>query len=440
MNLQASYFQHLQTLQAKCEQALAATGFAQLVIHSGVGLKQRAVDDQYWPLKANPSFMHWLPLAQANHVLVVRPGTKPTLLRPLDTSFWHGPAPIESSHFWEGFELLECAGDAMAAEINNKDTAFIGDTTAFAQALGLPASAINPQALVALLDESRVIKTEYEIACLAEANAIAIRGHQHVVEGFLDGGLSELELHLAYLQRTQQDATETPYCNIVALGPNAAILHHAHYAREKDTAQNQSLLIDAGAMRMGYASDITRTTVRGTSPAARDFAALLAGMEGLQRSICDQIKPGLPYEELHNRSHELLATLLIESGLCKGSAEALVAEGVTRAFYPHGLGHSLGLQVHDVGCRLVPPADADSNAFLRNTSTITSGQVVTVEPGCYFIDALLTPLKASPAGAHVCWAKIDSLRRFGGIRIEDNLVVTSDSSRNLTRDNFSSQE
>lgn len=440
MNLQASYFEHLKDLQAKCEQALARTGFAQLVVHSGVGLKQRSADDQYWPLKANPSFLHWLPLAQPNQVLVIRPGKTPTLIRPLDTSFWHGPAPIEGSHFWERFELLECAPDAMAAEIDSKDTAFVGDATDFADELGLPASAQNPQALVKLLDASRVIKSSYEIACLTEASRIAAAGHRHVQELFLSSGLSELDLHLAYLQRTQQDATETPYCNIVALGSNAAILHHAHYERVKDSKPNQSLLVDAGAMSMGYASDITRTSVRGTSPAAGDFAALIAGMESLQRTLCDQVKPGLLYEDLHNQSHDLLAKLLIDSGLCTGSAEALVAEGVTRAFFPHGLGHSLGLQVHDVGCRLMPPADADANVFLRNTSTIVAGQVFTIEPGCYFIDALLSPLQAASAGAQICWAKIDSLRPFGGIRIEDNLVVTSDSSVNLTRDNWSSQQ
>lgn len=438
MNLQASYNEHIQTLQAGYERALASSGFEQVIIHSGRGLKQRSVDDQYWPLKTNPSFLHWLPIEQPDHVLVIRPGQRPQLIRPQENSIWEGPAHIEGSHFWDSFDLIECAPEAIAGELRVKGSAFIGDVVELADTLGVPVSAQNPGPLVSALEASRVIKSSYEIACLTQASRIAADGHAHVARLFAEGAHSELELHLAYLQRTQQNATDTPYSNIVALGRNAAVLHHVHYRRDKDESAEQSLLVDAGATSMGYASDITRTIVRGTSAAARDFGSLIEGMHALQEKLCAQVKPGLLYEELHNQSHVFLAELLIERELCTGSADALVEQGITRAFFPHGLGHSLGLQVHDVGCRLVPPKG--ENPFLRNTSSVAAGQVFTVEPGCYFIEGLLAPLKASPAGALVSWPMVDRLFSFGGIRIEDNLVVTDDASINLTRDNWPSQQ
>jgi Xaa-Pro dipeptidase len=108
-----------------------------------------------------------------------------------------------------------------------------------------------------------------------------------------------------------------------------------------------------------------------------------------------------------------------------------VPKEVTAAFFPHGIGHSLGLQTHDVGCRRQPPR-AD-NPFLRNTRTIAAGQVFTVEPGVYFIAQLLQPLRQSPLHHWVHWPSVDLLLPFGGARIEDNVVVTSDGHWNLTR-------
>jgi Xaa-Pro dipeptidase len=109
---------------------------------------------------------------------------------------------------------------------------------------------------------------------------------------------------------------------------------------------------------------------------------------------------------------------------------------VTRAFYPHGLGHSLGLQTHDVGCALRKPRE--KNALLRNTSDIAVDQVFTIEPGIYFIDSLLEGLRAQPAGATVDWSAVDVLAPFGGARIEDDVHVVGGEAvvRNLTREHL----
>jgi Xaa-Pro dipeptidase len=288
---------------------------------------------------------------------------------------------------------------------------------------------------VARLDELRVFKTPYEIACLAEANRIAALGHRAVRDAFLAGERRELDLHLLYLGATRQDDAETPYKNIVAVGAASAILHHVHYRRDASAAR--SLLLDAGATCRGYASDITRTHVAldGTEEATL-FAALLEGMERLQRALVEGVRVGRPYETLHDEAHVRLGALLEETGVVRMSAEACAASGVSRMFLPHGLGHSLGLQTHDVGCAKIRPRA--ENAWLRNTRVIEPGQVFTIEPGLYFIDTFLSELRGGPHGGAVDWRKVEALAPFGGIRIEDDVVVLPDGavtrSENLTRE------
>ncbi len=134
--------------------------------------------------------------------------------------------------------------------------------------------------------------------------------------------------------------------------------------------------------------------------------------------------------------HRLLGELLVESELVSGSAEAAVEGGITRAFCPHGLGHSLGVQVHDVagrttrdGTPLPPPIQ---HPALRLTRELEAGMVVTIEPGLYIIPMLLEPLEADPTGRHVNCALVERLAPHGGIRLEDNVAVTTDTARNLT--------
>ena len=270
-------------------------------------------------------------------------------------------------------------------------------------------------------------KTPYEVECLAEANRRAARGHEELRRLFQDADKSELELHLAFLGATRQDDAETPYKNIVALGKHAATLHHVSYAKRAEPAQ--SLLVDAGACFAGYCSDITRTWVKGAGAAASAFAQLVAGVEAMQQRLCGQVRVGMPYEQLHDESHRQVADILREAGISRLPADELVSRGITRAFYPHGLGHSLGLQCHDVGCALRPPRE--DNPFLRNTTEIAPRQVFTIEPGLYFIEALLAPLRKSP---DVDWKLVDALAAFGGIRIEDDVVVQDRGIRNLTRE------
>ena len=429
------YVDHVRDLESRFADILAKQSWDAAVIHSGSLVKRSTYDDQYWPLRVCPHFQYWLPLAEAEALLVIRPGRRPLLVRSGATSVWEKPAPPESEAFLTALDVV-VAADATSAtrHLGAGRVAFIGEQASSAARWGIQAEHACPSALIAALDELRTTKTPYEVACLAEANRRARAGHEALRAAFAAGDASELDLHLLFLRATAQDDWETPYKNIVALGPSAATLHHVAYGRHATPRDAESLLVDAGATCRGYGSDITRTWTRGSGAAASAFAHLVDEVDAMQRGLCSSARIGMPYEQLHDESHRLVGAVLREVGLARGSVDEIVGGGVTRAFYPHGLGHSLGLQTHDVGCsvRLAGP----DNPFLRNTTDIATGQVFTIEPGIYFIDSLLSALRTTASGKLVDWSLVAALAPLGGVRIEDDIHVVGGDAvvRNLTRE------
>jgi Xaa-Pro dipeptidase len=425
-HVSALYTAHVAWLSAQYTEALAKAGFDAVVIHSGTPKKRSAFDDQFFPLRPTPELQRWAPLGDEGAYLVFEPGRTAALFWPENRSFWERPAAPEATFFLGVLDVKRLDAPELPP---GKRVAFVGEDAAAAEKLGL-LSAMNPKALLDAVDATRTRKTDYEIACLAEANRRASFGHEALRRAFESGDESELALHLMYLGATRQDDQETPYKNIVAAGRNAAVLHHVAYGR--DPAKAESLLVDAGATCLGYCSDITRTWARPRGAAGETFAGLVDAMEAMQKRLVARVAIGMRYEELHDASHAELSALLVLAGIAKGTPEEIDARGVSRAFYPHGLGHSLGLQTHDVGCAVTTPR-AD-NPFLRNTSRIEEGQVFTIEPGVYFIEGLLAGLRAKPEAALVDWNLVEALAPFGGIRIEDDLVVGERGVRNMTRE------
>jgi Xaa-Pro dipeptidase len=161
-------------------------------------------------------------------------------------------------------------------------------------------------------------------------------------------------------------------------------------------------------------------------------------MEVLQQELIEQIIVGRPYLDLHVAAHEGICEILMQHEIARGSYDELMNEAISAIFFPHGLGHLLGIQVHDVGGRqcnrqgdlLPPPAEYPA---LRNTRTIEPGQVFTIEPGLYFIPSLLNKERSSARGKLINWKLIEQLIPLGGIRIEDNVLVAARGAQNLTR-------
>lgn len=414
---------HIRIIQQRYESVLEAQGYDGLLICSGAAPLHYS-DDQAWHFQGFGPFVHWTGLTGQEHSwLLIRPGQKPALWLHQPVDFWHSTLqlPDEPWHSAIDVQFSEQA-EAPATGLPER-LAVLGDPAVLGQTPGDH----NPSALLTALNETRVHKTGYEVACLKRASEIAMKGHKVVREVFL-AGASEFDLSLAYQQATRQREVDAPYHSIIGINEHAGTLHYQYYDTQAP-ASARSLLIDAGARFRGYGSDITRTTA---GPGEGRFAALVQGMEQLQSRLCRMVAPGVNYVDIHYKAHAGVAALLNASGLATGlSDEALVDSGITRAFFPHGIGHFLGVQVHDVAGKPVP---APENApFLRLTRTLEAGMVVTIEPGLYFIPSLLDPLLASSLGKHLNHSLIGELRGCGGIRIEDNVVVTDAGGDNLTR-------
>jgi Xaa-Pro dipeptidase len=438
VELKDLYRSHIDALTQNSQAALEQAGYEQLVIHSGKLVRKSSFDDQDFPLRTVPMFEWFSDLQWSDSVIILGKNRAPELLALRDNSFWERPVEPDWDIIRAGLEVTEVqSSDAIKDKIEgHSKTAFIGHQSSALESIGANSDNLNPEQLVELLHDHRAIKSAYEIECLAEASRIAVQGHKATERAFKEGMRSELGIHLEYLKATHQDDAQTPYKNIVALGDAAAILHHMHY---RDVPEAKSLLVDAGASSRRYHSDITRSYVADdTDEATALFCNILDQMEKLQLRLCARVKVDDFYEDLHNYANEQIGQILIDTQVLKCGLEEAVQTDTTRKFFPHGLGHSLGLQVHDVGC--LKRAPKERNKWLRNTTQMAAGQVFTIEPGLYFIDTLLEELKGSAQSSFVDWAKIDLLRPFGGIRIEDNIVVLPEDAeknfRNLTREAF----
>jgi Xaa-Pro dipeptidase len=262
-----------------------------------------------------------------------------------------------------------------------------------------------------------------------------VRAHR-AAEAAFRGGASEYEVHLAYCRAAGAREEELPYNNIIAFDRHAAVLHYQVLDRARP-AGVRAFLIDAGAQFAGYACDITRTYAAAPGP----FQELIDGVDAAQQELARRVRAGTDYREIHLEAHRAIAAILAAHGLVKGTAEAALESGLTSVFFPHGIGHLLGLMVHDAGGFMAAPGGGtlpkpEGHPYLRLTRRLEPGFVVTVEPGIYFIDSLLAKAKADARGRLVDWARVEALAPCGGIRIEDNVVAQAGAPRNLTREAF----
>jgi len=434
--LRRLYPAHLSEICARHDRALESSGAAHAVIYSGAP-KTVFLDDQDYPFKPNAHFLSWAPLtALPESYIVYTPGEKPRLIYFLPHDYWH-TVPDQPNGFWSGefdIRIVHSTDEVVAHLPENRDKCIlIGELDDAAPAFDI--ERVNPTSALNILHYARGVKTEYEIACMRLASRRGARGHVAAESAFRNG-LSEFEIHRAYCQAVSHTDNELPYGNIVALNSHGAVLHYTNLDREAPP-QTHSFLIDAGAQVHGYASDITRTY----SHSDARFAELIKRMDEVQLQIVAKLRPGVDYSDLHVGAHRMLAGVLVEAGLAQGDPDTLLATGVSAAFFPHGLGHLLGIQVHDAGgfmendsgTTIDPPS---GHPYLRLTRKLEENMVVTIEPGIYVIDMLLENLRGTPAENHVNWNAVDWLRPFGGIRIEDDVRITTDGSENLTRDAF----
>jgi Xaa-Pro dipeptidase len=339
------YKAHVKVLQQYWEDALQAEGYDAALIHAGSKLAS-FLDDYEYPFRCNPHLLWWAPLtSQHDSALLVRPGQRPKLFYYQPDDYWYLPPSDPESWWADEFDVVPVRdSDAWKQPAINSRTAYIGDAPCLAEAV--PAAQLNPERLLNRIHLERTRKTPYEIACISEAARLGATAHTAAEQAFREG-LSEYEIHQRYCMSIQLVDAELPYGNIVALNDHGAVLHYQAHEQQVP-AQVRSFLIDAGATVQGYASDITRTYASG----AGEFAELITVMDAMELELCSAVAAGVDYRELHLHTHVKIAGILKDFNIIHTSAEDAVASGLSAVFYPHGLGHFLGLQTHDVSHQL----------------------------------------------------------------------------------------
>ncbi|HXS82181.1 MAG TPA: aminopeptidase P family protein [Methylomirabilota bacterium] len=289
---------------------------------------------------------------------------------------------------------------------------------------GLEGDAARAATLREQLLHARRPKDAHEIALLRRACDATAAGFKALVQA-LKPGVSEralqVELELGFLRA---GGDRTGYSSIVGIGSNSGVLHFTPSTRQ--AKPGDVVLVDAGAEVGRYTADVTRTY---RLPGGDDgfFRSLHALVLAVERKAIAGCRPGAEWRDLHLAAAHQIAEGLVSLGLLVGAAESLVERDTHALFFPHGLGHMVGLGVRDASGYL--PGRARSNrpglSMLRTDLPLEKGYVMTVEPGIYFIPALLQdPALRERHRDAVRWDRVDALLEFGGIRIEDDVLVT----------------
>eukprot|EP00455_Lapot_gusevi_P003711 TRINITY_DN1149_c0_g1_i2.p1 TRINITY_DN1149_c0_g1~~TRINITY_DN1149_c0_g1_i2.p1 ORF type:complete len:534 (+),score=170.98 TRINITY_DN1149_c0_g1_i2:188-1603(+) len=292
--------------------------------------------------------------------------------------------------------------------------------------------------LLPLLAECRVIKTPLEVEHLRRACLLSSQAHVYVMR-HVQSGMNERQLEALFQAFTRYygGCRHMSYTCICGSGPNGAILHYGHAGapNDKPIAEHEMVVLDMGAEFTGYSTDITLSyPIRGIF--SDDQRMVYQGVLKAQKAVFAAMRPGVSWVDMHRLAERTIIEHLMEAGLLhNGTVEQMMQAYVGAIFMPHGLGHLLGLNVHDVGGFLEGAVRQKGPGiqYLRTSRNLKAGMVLTVEPGIYFNDPLLDAALANPEQAQ--FINNDVLQRFrgfGGVRLEDDVLVTETGVENFT--------
>ncbi|MDZ4829734.1 MAG: aminopeptidase P N-terminal domain-containing protein [Phycisphaerae bacterium] len=342
----------------------------------------------------------------------------------------------ESERVWEGIEPDDAAGTqplaGCAAWIERR-------TSRKLAALGVPHEGVRgdldlTRRAAELLLHARRPKDAGELALVRRAIAATAAGFA-AARAATRPGVTEravqIELEAAMFRA---GADDVGYSTLVGSGPNSSVLHFAPSSRV--ICDDDLVLIDAGGAICGYTADVTRTFAASGrfTPERKDLFDVVLDAKG---QAIEQCRIGAAWREVHTTAALALSEGLTSMGLVRGSAESFVEREAIALFFPHGIGHMVGLGVRDAGGRLpgVPVLGKCCGVSLRVDLPLAADYLMTVEPGLYFIGALLRdPARRERFADCLHWTKVDQLLAMGigGVRIEDNVLVGSGAPEILT--------
>ncbi|KAL9101003.1 MAG: hypothetical protein Q9163_003688 [Psora crenata] len=290
---------------------------------------------------------------------------------------------------------------------------------------------VEDETLHAAIDACRVTKDAYEVALLKKANEITTAAHTAALKAIKTAS-NETELEAAFVSSCiSLGAKNQAYHGIFGSGTNAATLHYQ--ANNESLQGRRNVLVDAAAEWHGYCADVTRTMPLHRNGFDRESAQIYVIVEKMQEACFLLLKAGVRWEDVHMLAHEVAVEGLLSIGLLKGDKAKILARRTSVAFFPHGLGHYLGLDTHDTGGN---PNYEDKDPmfkYLRVRGILPEHSVITVEPGIYFCRFIVKPYLEDER--HKCFIDEEVLNRYwevGGVRIEDDVLITKEGYENLT--------
>jgi Xaa-Pro aminopeptidase len=381
--------------------------------------------DQTYPFRAHSEFFYVAGVECAGAIAAFDPQDGPR-------AGWRlfVPDVTEDERVWSA--LAQCEGEPLAA-LPAWLTGRRGRPLAL---LGAPLPGVRADAaLTAKVREAfthaRRPKDDRELVTLRRAAQAAAAGYARAAAVIAPGVTEravQIELEAEFFRHGAQ---RTGYGTIVGTGPNAAVLHFE--PTDRAARAGEFVLIDAGPELDRYVIDVTRTYVAGRPSAfQRDLYQVVLAAQ--QRAV-ERCVAGAEWREVHLRCAVELTAGLVSLGLMRGAAESLVEQEAHLLFFPHGLGHLVGLGVRDASGNL-PGRAKDPRPSLRTLRVdlpLAPGYLVTVEPGLYFIPAILRdPRRREKFRDAVAWHKVEPHLALGGVRIEDNVLVTDGAPEVLT--------
>lgn len=286
--------------------------------------------------------------------------------------------------------------------------------------------------------ECRVIKSPQEIEVLRYVCKISSEAHKVVMRS-MRPGIPEYKAEAWFLNYVYAEGgcRHVSYTCICGSGHNSSVLHYGHAGapNSKVIQDGDMCLFDMGGNYCGYAADIT-CSFPANGKFTEDQKLIYNAVLKARNEVLAAAKPGVAWTDMHLLANRVMLTALIEGGLLVGDVEEMIKMGLNEVFQPHGLGHLLGLDVHDVGGYLSGHPERPKQVGLRKLRTarvLRAGMVLTVEPGCYFIDFLLNSALANPyQKKFFVPEQLQRFRGFGGVRIEDDVLITETGVENLT--------
>ncbi|KAJ2422645.1 hypothetical protein GGF41_003429 [Coemansia sp. RSA 2531] len=406
-----------------------------ILVHGGVTLIHPDSDTEY-EFHQNSNFYYLSGVAEPGFAAAYDISTRTAILFvphvSADEAVWVGvPPSLDEYRATHGFDAAHYTKDIEAVVGALKPSVVY---TLPENASACSSFSLAPvEKLRLAVHEARVYKDDCEIEIMRRANRISSAAHVTLMQE-ARVGMTETELRGRFVgQVLAQGCSYEAYGSIVAGGRNAAVLHYTKNNMKLDNAHDV-VLVDAGGTYGNYASDITRTWPVGPrfTDNAREIYAIVLDM---QKTVIDACAPRKQWEDMHALAQRVAAEGLLRLGMLTGDLESILANDVVGYFMPHGIGHLIGIDTHDVGG--YPPGTERINRpglrYLRARREMLPRMVFTVEPGLYFVDAILAEAKATPAVAqHINFDVVKSYHSVGGVRIEDNIVITESGNDNLT--------